>query len=527
MDYDYIIVGAGSAGCVLANRLSADPACQVLLLEAGPPDDKLEIRIPAAFAKLFKTKYDWNYATEPQPALANRSLYWPRGKTLGGSSSINAMMHVRGHPADYDAWALCGNAGWGFADVLPVFKDLEGDSRGASNVRGGAGPMRVSPLRYVNPATRAFLAAAEKRGLEFCDDINNQSHNKVTITTVTHHKGRRWSSADAFLRPARGRKNLEIATGAHVTRIVLEHNRAAGVTYVAAGKTETARARGEVILSAGAVNSPQLLMLSGIGAPAGLERAGIAGLHDLPGVGRNLRDHLACGVVVHSPRQDTLTAAERPVELLKWLLFRRGMLASNVAEACAFLGTSPELLAPNLELLFAPVPFVNHGLTKPKSHGISIGAVVLCPESQGRISLRSANPLDAPAIDPGYLTDGGNDMRVMLYGMRMARELLASAPMSDFVGAPMLPDAYVRSDAQLETFIRQHAETLYHPVGTCRMGHDDMAVVDDRLRVRGIDGLRVADASVMPAIIRGHTHSPTVMIAEKGSRMILEDINAG
>jgi choline dehydrogenase-like flavoprotein len=519
--YDYVIVGAGSAGCVLANRLSEQPDTRVLLLEAGPPDTKTEIRVPAAFSKLFKSPLDWNYATAPQPALAGRELYWPRARVLGGCSSMNAQMHVRGNRLDYDAWAELGNPGWSHADVLPYFRRSEHNEAGETEARGVGGPLNVARLRSPNPATAAFVAAACGAGVAACGDVNGETQEGVDHVQVTQTRGTRCSTATAYLRPARGRPNLRVATGAHATRIVTDGRRATGVEYVAGGRRVTAAAAREVIVSCGAVNSPQLLMLSGIGPAARLGELGIPVVHDLPGVGQNLQDHLAVAVIVGSRRPVTLVAAETLPNLLRFLVLRRGMLTSNVAEACAFVRTDPDLPAPDLELIFAPVPFIDHGLVKPAGHGLTLAAILLQPASRGEIGLRSADPFAAPLIQPHYLSDpGGADLRVLREGVRLAQRILHTPPLAEYAGDPVEPAAGVRTDAEVDAFIREQAETLYHPVGTCRMGADDGAVVDAQLRVRGVEGLRVVDASVMPRIIRGHTNAPTVMIAEKAADLI-------
>jgi choline dehydrogenase len=519
--YDYILVGAGTAGCVLANRLTESAATRVLLLEAGPADTKTEIRIPAAFSKLFKTAVDWNYETVPQPELAGRRLYWPRGKMLGGTSSMNAQMHVRGNRADYDGWAALGNAGWSYDDVLPYFRKSEHSELGPSPYRGTDGPLNVARLREPNPATRAFLEAAQQAGLGRSEDVNGARQDGADYTQVTQKRGRRWSVADAYLRPASRRKNLSIVTDAHATRILFERRRAVGVEYLVKGRRETALAAREVIVAGGAINSPQLLMLSGVGPAAHMREHGIEPVLDLPGVGQHLQDHLACGVIVFARQPVTLVTAESPANLLRYLFLRRGPLTSNVGEACGFVRSSAELEVPDLELIFAPVPYLEHGLVKPPGHGITVGAILLQPKSTGSITLRSANPLGAPVIDPRYLSDpDGLDFRTLVAGMKLAHRVMRSPALAAFAGEPIQPDREPRTDADFEALVRERSETLYHPVGTCRMGAEAMAVVDAQLRVRGLEALRVVDASVMPQIIRGHTNSPTVMIAEKAADLI-------
>jgi choline dehydrogenase len=519
--HDYVIAGAGSAGCVLAGRLTEDSRTRVLLLEAGPADRKQEIRIPAAFSKLFRTDYDWNYSTLPQPALDGRSLYWPRGRTLGGCSSINAHMYLRGRPQDYDGWAAGGNRGWAFQDVLPVFVKMERYERGSSRLHGYGGPLNVSDLRDPNPTSLAFLRACREIGIRQIVDPNGEEGEGASLTPVTQKRGRRWSAADAYLRPAVTRPNLTVVTGAQVARLVFENSRAVGVEYVKDGRMLVARAAREVVVSCGAVNSPHLLMISGVGPAEQLREHGVSVVRDLPGVGANLQDHLAVAVIVTVTQPVTLVAAESIGNLLRYLLFRRGMLTSNVGEGCAFLRTQEHLGAPDLELVFAPVPFVDHGLVKQTRHGMTIGVVCLQPKSAGSIALASKDPFAPPAIQPSYLTDPeGEDLRVLLHGVKLARRIFRTEALSAYTGEALEPGPGVERDEDIVGFIRSQAETLYHPVGTCRMGDDARAVVDAELRVHGVEGLRVVDASVMPAIPRGHTNGPTIMIAEKAAELM-------
>jgi len=521
--YDYVIVGAGPAGCVLADRLSRDPGRRVLLLEAGGPDKAREIRVPAAFSRLFTTAYDWNYHTSKQTRLGDRELYWPRGKTLGGSTSINAQMWVRGHRADYDGWA--GECeGWSYDEVLPYFQRVERRHRAAAgSVYGTDGPLWISELRTVNPATRAFLAACAEVGLSPLAELNQPDNTGYSPTPVTQRRGRRWSAADAYLRPAAKRANLTVRTGALVERVDFaggsDGTRATGVTYRHGGAERQAGADREVLLCAGAVNTPQLLMLSGIGPADHLRDVGVEPRHDLPGVGTNLQDHLAAAVAMYCTRPVTMLAAESLGQLTRFLLNRTGMLSSNVAEAVAFIHSGPDLPGPDLELIFAPSAYLDHGQTPPPDHGISIGAVLLQPESRGRITLASPDPAEPPVIDPGYLTVEA-DLRRLIDGLRVAERLFATEALRPYTGAPMDPYPGVVDDETLAESVRQHAETLYHPVGTCRMGSGDDAVVDCDLTVRGLTGLRVADASVMPRINRGHTMAPTYMIAERAADLM-------
>jgi choline dehydrogenase len=516
---DYVIVGAGSAGCVLAARLSEDPNVHVALLEAGGPDDRREIHIPAAFSKLFKSQLDWNYATEPQEHLHGRELYWPRGKVVGGSSSINAMIYIRGNPADYEAWEAQGNPGWSFRDVLPYFLKSEDQARGRSELHGTGGPLRVEDLRTVNPMSRAFVEAAIASGLRANDDFNGRDQCGAGFYQLTQKRGRRQSAADAFLHPAGKRSNLTIVPHAHATQIVLEGNRATGVEYVFDGREYTIHARREVILCGGSVNSPQLLMLSGIGPAKHLEQHGIGVAHDLPGVGENLQDHLFLPVAFESKRAVSLANAESLRSMLKYFLFRRGMLTSCIAEAGAFLRTRAGLRAPDLQYHFGPVWYLNHGFDRPPGHGFSIGPTLIRPASRGRLRLRSNFPMDAPRIEPNYLSEE-SDVDTLVFGIELARRIAAAPPFERFRGEEKYPGPSVSTRADIVGYIRGAAETTYHPVGTCKMGRDAMAVVDSALRVRGIEALRVVDASVMPFIPSGNTNAPTIMIAEKAADMI-------
>jgi choline dehydrogenase-like flavoprotein len=515
--YDYIVIGAGSAGCVLASRLTERPDTNVLLIEAGPPDRKREIHIPAAFSKLFRSEVDWNFSTEPQEHLNRRKLYWPRGKVLGGSSSMNAMIYMRGARADYDAWRDAGNAGWGFDDVLPLFKAQENQERGASTEHGIQGPLNVADLHTVNPLTEVFLKACEAAGIAKNADFNGAAQAGAGLYQVTQKNGARASAADAFLKPALRRGNLTVWTQVQVARLMVEEGRATGVEFFQkkSQSRQQVRAAREVILCAGAIGSPQLLLLSGIGPRKELEELGIAVVADLEGVGRNLQDHLNIGQSFHSMQEISLSDAESIPNLLKYLFKKTGPLTSNIAEAGAFLKSRPELEECDLQLHFAPVHFVEHGLKNPPGHGFSLGAVLLTPKSMGRIYLRSADPRELPAIDPCYLSEE-EDVAVLREGVKVVWKLLESTAFDACRGKAV----FEKQDTA--SYVRAHAETLYHPVGSCRMGSDDSSVVDATLRVYGVEGLRVADASVMPRIVRGNTNAPAMMIGEKAARMILE-----
>jgi choline dehydrogenase len=519
--HDFVIAGAGSAGCVLANRLSADPGNRVLLLEAGPPNTRREIAIPAAFPTLFRSDCDWAYTTEPQPHLGGRTVFWPRGKTLGGCSSINAQIYQRGHRFDFDHWAGLGNRGWGFDDVLPYFQRAECGQAGGPC--GTTGPLHVSALRDPNPLSLSFIQAAVAAGLPPNDDFNGPDLDGVGLVHVTQKRGRRWSSADAYLRPAIRRPNLTVLTGARATCVLFEGKRAVGLQYLHASQAHTARARREVILCGGAVNSPQLLLLSGVGPADELKRHGIVPVHDLPGVGQNLQDHPMVVLLFRSRRPVSLASAGSLLNRLRYLLLRRGPLTSNVGEALAFVHSRPDLPAPDLELIFAPVLYLDQGGVAPREHGFGVGVVALQPRSVGWISLRSAGPLEPPLIQPNYLGDpAGEDLRVLAHGAHLARRIVRLGPLEPYCGDELGGDGRPLGETAVEDHVRAVVQTVYHPVGTCKMGTDDAAVVDAQLRVRGVDGLRVVDASVMPVIVRGHTQAATVMIAEKASDLILK-----
>ena len=519
--HDFIIVGAGSAGCVLAARLSKNPNNRVLLLEAGAPDNKQEIRIPAAFSKLFHSEVDWNYMTEPEPHTGNRPRYWPRGKVLGGCSSINAMMYVRGHPSDYDQWRQLGNAGWSFQDVLRYFKKSEGFTglTGDPTFHGTTGPLEVTSQRSPNPLTDAFISAGQHLGLTHLDDINGATQDGISFTHVTQRSGRRCSAADAFLKPAMKRRNLRVETQCLVQKIEFNGKKAVAVKYEQRGKVVVAHSAREIVLCAGAIGSPQILMLSGIGPGAALSQLGIPVVADLPGVGQNLRDHLATGVTFKCTRSVTLASAETLGNLARYLVLGRGPLTSNVGEALAFIRTRKGLAAPDIEIIFAPVFFMEHGAANPPGHGFTIGVVLLRPESCGSMMLKSNEPQTHPLIRPNYLS-AQNDIAALLAGLRFARRLAGAPSLDPYRGDEVWPGIDLQTDEELIDFIRAKAESLYHPVGTCRMGSDALAVVDDQVRVRGVEGLRVADASIMPTIVGGHINAPAIMIGEKAADLI-------
>jgi choline dehydrogenase-like flavoprotein len=516
---DYVIVGAGSAGCVLAGRLSEDPGVEVLLIEAGGSDRHPNVRIPAAFAKQFKSKRDWDLATEPEPHCDGRSLYVPRGKGIGGSSSMNAMLYVRGNPLDYDRWAADGATGWDWAGLRPYFLRAEDNARGASEHHAVGGPLRVEDVRSPRPLTGRFLAACEQAGIPPIADYNTPEQDGAALAQVTQRRGRRWSAADAYLHPARRRPNLRVVSGAQVSGVELRGGRATGVRYRKRGREETAAADREVILAAGAIGSPQLLLLSGIGPAEQLRALDIEVAADLPGVGENLQDHPYQTSVWDVPGGGSLADAEKPRALLEYLLRRSGPLSSTVAEAFAFVRSQPGLAQPDLQFHFAPAYFVDNGFDEYDGHALTMGPALIAPRSRGRISLRSADPSAKPRILTNSLAEP-EDVAALVAGARLAREIAAAGPLSEVLGRELFPGAEVSSDEDLATDLRRRVELLYHPVGTCRIGAGEDAVVDPQLRVRGVEGLRVADASVMPTIPAGNTNAPTIAVAERAADLI-------
>jgi len=515
--WDYVIVGAGSAGCVLAARLSEDSSVRVLLLEAGDRDTAKEVAVPAAFSKLFLGRHDWGYRTEPDPATAGRAMYWPRGKVLGGSSSINAMLYIRGNRLDYDGWRDAGCDGWGWDDVLPCFLRSEDNSRGRSAFHSVRGPMHVDEQRSPSPLSHDYLAAAEQTGLRRNADFNGPEQDGVGLYQVTQRGGRRESTATAFLRPALGRPNLEVRTLAQATRVVVEDGRAVGVEASVAGRREVFRADREVLLCGGAIGTPQLLLLSGIGPADELRALGVDVVVDAPKVGRNLQDHLSVGVTFTANAPVSYFGADKRIgSVASWLLRRRGPFSSPIAEAGGFVRTDPALPAPDLQLLFGPAMFVEHGQVDPPGHGFSLGSYLLQPRSTGRVALRSADPLAPALIEPGYLHDA-QDLRVLVLGLRQLLDIAAQPPLARHVAARYLPDAaaLMDDDAAAATYVRERSETMYHPTSTAAMGPADDDVCDPALRVRGVAGLRVVDASAFPTVPRGNTNAPTIMLAER------------
>jgi choline dehydrogenase len=525
--HDYVIVGAGSAGCVLASRLTENPDVRVLVLEAGPPDTADEIHIPAAISQLFQGPYDWNYQTVPQQRAGDRSIYWPRGRVLGGSSSINAMIYIRGSRHDYDTWRdEYGCDGWGYTDLLPYFLRAEHNSRGESAWHGASGPLSVQDLRYKSGLTQGFVAAARNCGQPANDDFNAAQQDGVGFYQVTQQGGRRWSAADAYLHPAAARPNLTVLTDALATGIEIEGGRALGVRYLRRGVEEVAWADAEVILAGGAVNSPQLLLLSGIGPAGDLREHDIPVVAESPGVGRNLSDHPIVTAMWGTPRSRGLWEMAGPRNLARWQLMHSGPMTSNVAEAGGFWRSDPALPAPDIQWHVLPVPYQNYGLADPATRALSVLITLVAVGSRGRIRLRSADPRHKPAIDPAYLSDMA-DLDPLLRAIAQVREFAAARPLSKICQSELAPGDGRRTEAELIDWIRSDITTIYHPAGTCAMGGDSVlaasklaSVVDTDLRVRGVERLRVVDASVMPTVPRGNTNAPVIAIAERAADLI-------
>ncbi len=525
-EYDYIVVGAGSAGCVLANRLSENPTKKVLLLEAGGKDDSFWIPIPVGFSKLMTNpRYNWLFTTEPEPNCHGRTIPIPRGKTLGGSSSINGMLYVRGNPLDYNTWAQFGNRGWSYDSVLPYFKKSEHYERDNSDpARGYGGLLNVAEMREDHEICDAFIAAGGAEGWPRNPDYNNGHQEGFGYFQVTQKNGRRWSTARAFLNPARARPNLTIEIDAQCTGLILEGKRCVGVRFRQHGQAREARCHGEVVLSAGAVQSPHILEISGIGQPELLQSFGIGVRHALPGVGENYRDHYAPRMNWRVKLPITLNEHTRGLsfarEIAKYFMSGRGILTFTAGIAYGFVKTRPELEEPDVQFHFAHASYGNAAnRLLEREPGMTLTVYQCRPESKGSIHLRSPDPLAAPAIRPNYLADPF-DQRVLVDGMRIGRRIINNAAMDKYRAHEMNPGDAVQTDEEWLDFARRNGQTTYHVVGTCRMGQDPMAVVDDELKVRGLDGLRVADASVMPTMVSGNTNAATIMIAEKAADMV-------
>jgi choline dehydrogenase len=527
-EFDYVIVGAGSAGCVLANRLSADGKHSVLLLEAGPKDSNLWIHVPLGYGKLFKEKsVNWMYQTEPEPGLNGRQVFQPRGKVLGGSSSINGLLYVRGQHEDYDRWRQRGNAGWGYDDVLPYFKKAENQQRGPDKYHGSGGLLPVSDWRHHDPLSEAFVVAAAEAGIPTNPDFNGATQEGAGFFQTTTRRGRRASTAFSYLRPAKARSNLHVETSALAQRILFEGRRAVAVEYKHEGRVRTARARKEILVSSGAYNSPQLLQLSGVGPADLLKQHGIEIVLDAPGVGNDLQDHLQVRLVTRCAQKVTLNDVvnnplRRMMAGIQYAALRKGPLTIAAGTSGAFFKTSPRLASPDIQIHFLPFSTDKMGEKLHALSGFTASVCQLRPESRGSLRIRSADPSVPPEIRINYLATE-TDRRAFIDGIRILRKILAAPALKAYAVAEVDPGPKVKSDDELLDFCRRTGSTVYHPTSTCRMGGDALAVVDQRLRVRGIEGLRVVDASIMPDLMSGNTNAPTIMIAEKASDMILED----
>ena len=525
---DYVIVGAGSAGCALAYRLSADPHCSVLLLEAGPRDTYPWIHVPIGYAKtMFNPRVNWCFYTEPEPGMHGRRIYWPRGKTLGGSSSINGLIAIRGQPEDYDRWAAAGNAGWSYREVLPYFKRLEHQSDGDPVFHGRDGPVWCSPIARKHPLIEAVIAGCAELDIPRNDDFNGARQDGAGYYHLTTRRGWRCSAATAYLRPARGRSNLRVLTQAQATRVLFEGRRAVGVVYRQAGAEHAASAHREVLLCAGAVQTPQLLQLSGVGPRSLLAEFGIPLVHELPGVGENLQDHLQARAIFECTRpittNDDLKSWWRTLAMgLDYVVTRGGAMAVGINQGGIFARVDPGSPTPDVQFHIATLSSDMAGSSPHPFSGFTMSVCQLRPESRGFVRIQSADPLQSPAMQPNYLATA-HDRHILVAGLRLARRLAATRALAPYVRREYRPGPAVESDAALLEFARDTAGTIFHPSGTCKMGTDALAVVDPALRVHGLERLRVIDCSVMPTLTSGNTNLPVIMIAEKAAALILTE----
>jgi choline dehydrogenase len=527
-EYDYVVVGAGSAGCVLANRLSANGKHSVLLLEAGPEDTHLWIHVPLGYGKLFKEKtVNWMYQTEPEPELDGRTIFQPRGKVLGGSSSINGLLYLRGQHQDYDRWRQRGNAGWGYDDVLPYFKKAEDQQRGGNEFHGVGGPLPVSDWRHADPLSEAFVVAAAETGIPTNPDFNGATQEGAGFFQTTTRRGRRASTAYAYLRPAERRSNLRVETEALAQRILFDGRRAVAVEYRQGASVKVARVRKEILVSGGAYNSPQLMQLSGVGPAELLRKHNIDVVLDMPGVGNDLQDHMQVRVVMRCAQKVTLNdIVNHPVRRVlagaRYAAFRKGPLTIAAGTSGAFFKTNPRLATPDIQVHFLPFSTDKMGEKLHPFSGFTASVCQVRPESRGTLRIKSADPSVPPEIRINYMATE-TDRAANVEGLKILRKVLHAPALKPFVIEELDPGSKVATDEELLNYCRQRGTTIYHPTSTCRMGNDPLAVVDQRLRVRGIEGLRVVDGSIMPDLVSGNTNAPIIMIAEKASDMILED----
>ncbi|WP_369046421.1 GMC family oxidoreductase [Sinomonas sp. P10A9] len=527
-EFDYVIVGAGAAGCAVAERLAEDPGTRVLLLEAGGPDKSFLIHIPVGFTKLTGPRYNWGFETVPQPQLNNREMWYPQGRTVGGSTSINAMIYIRGNKYDYERWAGLGNDQWGYEQVLPFFKKAEHNERLGGKYHGIDGAMNVTEQVQHNELSKAFVRAAQELGLQINADFNGVSQDGVGYYDVTQRNARRESASTAYLRRNRRRANLTVRPNSLATKVLIENGRATGIDYTCNGRPQTVRARREVVLSSGAVNSPRLLLLSGIGPADELRSLGIPVVHDLPGVGKNFQDHMDVYLTAETAPV-SYNRSDRPVPatlaMIQYLLYRTGPITASVCEAGMFVRSSESVPAPDIQMHCLPAYVIDHGRIRVPGHGMTINTCNLRPKSVGSVTLRSSDPSVPPAVDPAFLTDP-YDWQISLEGFKWGREMMATNAYAPYLKKEHMPGAQVRTDKEIREYVKQWAKTDYHPVGSCKMGADDMAVVDQELRLHGLDGLRVVDASIMPTLISGNTQATSIMIGEKGAHHILHGASA-